>query len=267
MSVLESIPKPVLYGGGALIILLVFMRSRTSRAPQNTGYLDSTLASMQLAAASNIDAFNIAAQRDVALAGEYTARYQIAHQAQAEREGMALDYLAQRSGGKRAITMQQVEHDTIRKGMDIDYALTTRAQDFKREENFQNFRLAIKKLRQDFRLQKKFAPQFFQIELAQLAADKETRMLEFALANRRTDIGETQGLLGYGGIPGAITSLVGSGLDVYDTFRGPSPAERGLAGAASGAASGAAIGSVVPGIGTAIGAGVGAAAGGGGGLS
>lgn len=274
MNILESVPRPVLYAGGAVVILFFVLRGKDTRKGGNSGYLDATVASMSLAASSNIEALAITSQRDVALAGEYTARYQIAQQMTLDRESMGLDLLRSQSAGRRSITMQAVEQATIRRAQEYDFELTKRAQDYKNVEATRQFELATKRDKREYKLQNKFGPIMFQLELAQLAADKEFMLLQAGIQNRRVDISESQALLGNGGIPGALGSVVNSGLDIYGATRSKPPADntgKALTGAATGAAVGGAVcaatgwftfgGSCIPAVAA------GAAGGGGGGLS
>lgn len=156
MSILDDIPKPVLYGGGALLLIVAFLFSRRGGSGGGeAGVIGSTLASMQLAASTNIQALEITSRRDVALAGEHTKRYQAAYGINAMREANALNFVTEKMVGKNTIELAHLEHASIQREMDQHYAHANL-----REENAQinaarTFGLAKAQQAQDFNLASK----------------------------------------------------------------------------------------------------------------
>lgn len=260
---LENIPKPVLWGGGALIIVLMFMRSRSpAAAPPST--LDATLASMQLAAASNIEALGITSQRDVALAGIYTDRMAIAEQSALNREKMALDFMSERDSGRRSIRMASIEHRTMRIGMNQHFQVRKIEERNERRVADQNFRLTRQSLTQDFKIEKMHLPKMFEVQLRQLENERQQTRYDYDIQTRRLDMMQMS-QMGYG--PGTG----GQALGLRDASGAPTAAGA-IGGAATGAMAGAAMGCMATGaftfgLGCAASMAAGAAAGGSGGMS
>lgn len=262
MELLEKIPKPVLYGGGALLVLFFFLRMRP---PSRPGSIDPILQSMGLAADTNIRALAITAPAQVEMARENTARYAIATQAVAAREAAALDYFREVSAGKTSIKLAHMDSITTRVRDRQDFQLSRQNLSNARRANDQAFKAAREKTRLEFKLEKKgleldekFFPDMFRIAMEQLGLDRDWQRQQHEIQSRRLDIMEWQALLSPGGIVqggiGAVRDISDVGFGIWDRIAGP----------AVGATTGAAIGSaVLPGPGTLVGA----AAGGGGGLS
>lgn len=302
----ENIPRPVLYGGGALLLIVAFLFSRRGGSTESAGgTIGPTLASMQLAASTNIQALEITSRRDVALAGEHTKRYQAAYGINALREGNALNFVTEKMVGMNTIELARLEAASVQREMDQHYALANLRENNAQVSATRMFNLAKTQQSQDFTLASKYFDLDKTLGIGYLNLDKIAQKQNYELAKiqqkfdflenrramrfgypiamRRYDLQEHQANLGAGAsFMGQIPGLVDAGLSIYDKFGGQGPQQvqgavgggTGLGtagniatGALSGAATGAAIGSVVPGIGTAIGAGVGAAAGGGGGAS
>lgn len=270
-NLLEKIPRWVWWTAGGGLLLLFLSRGRQQSPSAGDIGLNATLASMQLAAASNIEALTISSSRDVALAGEYTNRMAIAHQASIAREEQALAYLSDRSAGKNSITSQRIEADLNRHAINRDFALQNRNLKLLKRQNDQNFKLAKQQQKFDFVLDKEFLPEFFEIQLRNLTRLETLDRQQYDIQSRRLDIRELQSLLGSGGVVqggiDAFGNLINTGFGIYDRVTGGSSGGSSgpstISNVASGAAQGAAIGSVVPGVGNAVGA----VAGGAGGLS
>lgn len=299
----ENIPRPVLYGGGALLLIVAFLFFRRGGSAESAGgTIGPTLASMQLAASTNIQALEITSRRDVALAGEHTKRYQAAYGINAMREANALNFVTEKMVGRNTIELAHLEAASIQREMDQHYALANLREDNAQINAVNMFGLARTQQAQDFDLASKYFDLDKTLGIGYLDLNKIAQKQNYELAKiqqkfgflenrramrfgypvmmRRYDLQEHQANLGAGAsFMGAVPGLVNAGLSIYDRFAGPQvqgavgggtglgTAGKVATGALSGAATGAAIGSVVPGIGTAIGAGVGAAAGGGAGAS
>lgn len=216
----ENIPRPVLLAGGALALVFFFLMFRRGGGQESSGVspLGLTFASMQLAAASNIDALAITAPRDVALAGEATKRFQVARQFDAEQLNSNLAYFASRNQNKTTISLADMAHRENLEVIKSDFRLNRRALLNERAQQDQLFNLASQQvglerfaIKSDAELQKfalqtdrQFLPQSFTLALRELARQERFDTQQFQLSNRRLDIAETQALLGGGGIPGAI---------------------------------------------------------------
>lgn len=302
----ENIPRPVLYGGGALLLIVAFLFSRRGGATEGAGgTIGPTLASMQLAASTNIQALEITSRRDVALASEHTKRYQAAYGINAMREANALNFVTEKMVGRNTIELAHLEAASIQREMDQHYALANLREQNAQVSAARMFGLAKTQQAQDFQLASKYfeldkllgigyldldkisLKQNYELQKVQqefdFLANRRAMRFGYPIMMRRYDLQEHQANLGAGAsFMGQIPGLVDAGLSIYDKFAGQGPQVQGAqgggtglgtagnvaAGALSGAASGAALGTTVfPGVGTAIGAGIGAAAGGGGGAS